>query len=302
VLEFIKQHWRKLVVAVATAGLLGVGVTAASAAFDPGTGAHYYGRWDVCVNNSTGVLRQIPATTGGKPTACKSGEKKAYFNTAGSPLGTGAQGPKGDAGPKGDTGSAGAPGPKGDAGAPGAPGAKGDPGTPGANGTNGTNGQDGADGKDGVFVQDAATLAAPKKIVNIGGPINTNNTDLGVKLTLPAGKYLLTVDGAFMAAADSSAPTVSVWPQLSLWIDKSKDGAFQWQQGEGDISPNALMPNQKDRHIWVHGSSVVELTEELNVGLLAFGYTSTQGSERSNEIDVIRATLTATPISEPSTE
>lgn len=170
------------------------------------------------------------------------------------------QGPKGDKGDKGDDGEAGAP------------------------------------GKDGVFTLQASSLAAPKPVEHIGGPINDNATNLGVDLTLPAGSYVVTVDGAFSSDAAAADPSVDVWPQLSLWLDRNGDGAFRWQDGEGDISPNALMPTKADRHIWVHGTTVVTLDTETKVGLLGFGYTSTQGSERSGEIDVVRATLTATPL------
>lgn len=143
---------------------------------------------------------------------------------------------------------------------------------------------------------EAASLAAPTAIASIGGPINTNNTDLDTGLTLQPGRYLISVDGQFESDTPASEPAVDVYPQLSLWLDKSGDGAFQWQQGEGDISPNALMPDAANRHITVSGSSVIELTAETYVGLLAFGYDSNQGTARSGEIDVTSATITATPL------
>lgn len=141
-----------------------------------------------------------------------------------------------------------------------------------------------------------ATLEAPVTITDIGGPINDNNTDTGVSLTLPAGEYLVTVDGAFMSGAAASDPDVEIHPQLSLWLDHDGDGGFMWQNGEGDISPNALMPTAADRHISVSGSTVVSLAKETDIGLLAFGYAEDQSSKRSGEIDVIAATLTATPL------
>lgn len=179
------------------------------------------------------------------------------------------------------------PGPAGPAGADGAVGPVGPAGPQGPVGT---------PGADAVIAPHMAMLTAPKTIANVGGPINTNNTNLDTGFTLPAGKYLITVDGAFMSAVASSTPDVDVYPQLSLWLDKSGDGAFQWQEGEGDISPNALMPDAADRHISTSGRTIVTLDAETNVGLFGFGYTATRGSERSGEIDVVSAMLTATPL------
>lgn len=150
-----------------------------------------------------------------------------------------------------------------------------------------------SEGLAGVSVD---TLGAPLAITAIGGPINDNNTDLETGLTLPAGRYLVTVDGAFESAT-SVADAIDVYPQLSLWIDRNGDDAFKWQDGEGDISPNALMPDAANRHISVSGSTIIELDDETYVGLLAFGYASDQSSARSGEIDVKAATITATPLS-----
>lgn len=148
---------------------------------------------------------------------------------------------------------------------------------------------------DGISGLEAASLDAPVTIADIGGSINDRNTDLETGLTLPAGRYLVTVDGSF--ESDTAATTAAdVYPQLSLWIDRSGDGDFQWQSDEGDISPNALMPTAAKRHIAVSGSTVIELTEATYVGLLGFGYDSAQGTARSGEIDVTSATITATPL------
>lgn len=150
---------------------------------------------------------------------------------------------------------------------------------------------------DGVAGLEAAALGTPTTITKIGGSINANNTDLETGFTLPAGRYLISVDGAFESATAAADPTVDVYPQLSLWLDRSGDGAFQFAAGEGDISPNALMPDAANRHIAVSGSSIIELDAETYVGLLAFGYDSNQGSARSGEIKVKSATITATPLS-----
>jgi hypothetical protein len=141
-----------------------------------------------------------------------------------------------------------------------------------------------------------ATLDGTTAIADIGGPINANSTDLDTGVTLPAGTYLVTVDGSFESDTAAAPDSADVYPQLSLWIDANGDDSFSWQNGEGDISPNALMPTAAKRHISVSGSTVVTLTKSTYVGLRAFGYDSNQGSARSGEIDVIDATITATPL------
>jgi hypothetical protein len=165
----------------------------------------------------------------------------------------------------------------------------------GPQGPKGDQGEQGEQGPAGDLGLVHDELAAPVAIEKIGGPINDNATKLGTGVTLAAGTYLVTVDGAFMSDAPAADPAVNVWPQLSLWIDKNDDGAFRWQE-EGSISPNALMPAIKDRHISTSGSTVITLDKETDVNLLAFGYAADQGSARSGEIDVVNATITATPI------
>ncbi|TQK71691.1 hypothetical protein [Nocardioides sp. SLBN-35] len=149
----------------------------------------------------------------------------------------------------------------------------------------------------GVNGLEAATLAAPVTVAHIGGPINDNNTNLNTSLTLPAGTYLVTVDGSFERSASPDNPAVDVFPQLSLWLDKNGDNAFKWQDGEGDISPNTLLPTVTGRHRSVSGTTVITLTAPTKVGLLAFGYDSAQGTEGSGDIKVTAATITATPLS-----
>lgn len=149
----------------------------------------------------------------------------------------------------------------------------------------------------GVNGTEVATLGNDVVIAKIGGPINDNNTNLNTALTLPAGTYLVTVDGAFESSVDASDASVDVFPQLSLWLDKNGDNAFRWQDGEGDISPNTLMPTVKNRHRSVSGTTVITLTAPTKVGLLAFGYDENQGTARSGEIKVTAATITATPLS-----
>ena len=177
-------------------------------------------------------------------------------------------------------------------GSPGAAGAKGDTGAAGSKGDKGDK------GPAGILGSLADSLAAPMAIAKIGGPINANNTDLHTGLTLPAGTYIVTVDAAFESSQAGDA-AVEVYPQVSLWIDRDDNGAFTWQTGEGDISPNAIMPRAANRHISASGLTHVTLTEETYVGLVAHGYTSTQGSERSGQINVVRAVIGALPVATP---
>jgi hypothetical protein len=254
---------------------------------------------------SQSLRNRLNTTVSGSPGA--PGQQGAKGDT-GARGPAGADGATGPQGLKGDKGEPGANGTNGADGAPGTPGAKGEPGAKGADGTNGTNGVDGAkgekgdpgadgkDGKDGVVRPVSDSLAAPMAITNIGGPINDRYTDLGTGVTLPAGTYIVTVDAAF-ESAQAGDPAVEVYPQVSLWIDRDHDGLFDWKKNEGDISPNAIMPVANNRHISASGVTQVTLIEETFVGLVAHGYTSTQGSERSGEIDVVRAVVGALPVS-----
>jgi len=211
----------------------------------------------------------------------------------------GQQGPKGDTGSKGEagangeTGPAGPQGENGAAGAQGVPGAQGPAGPAGATGDTGPAGPVGPvgpAGPAGIIAPASAALTAPKVITTIGGPINDGYTDLVTNVALAAGTYLVTIDAAFDSAVDAADPSVEVYPQVSLWIDRDGDNDFTWQD-EGDISPNAVMPVAKNRHVSSSGITQITLTEPTEIGLVAHGYTSTQGSERSGEINVVRAVL-----------
>ena len=261
------------VAAAATVVAIGGFVTTASAAQQDQNGFTQYATVHVCWDSSKGTIRRVLSTSD-----CRTGERKVKWFSAGTPNGVGDRGPAGPRGPAGDDGD------------------DGEDGEDGQDGTDGKDGSDGEDGQDGVFNLQAEALGSDVAIANIGGAINERNTNLGVGFDLAPGKYLISVNGAFESTSNASDPAVDVWPQLSLWIDRNHDGAFQWQASEGDISPNSLMPTVKDRHRSVSGTSVIEVDEETHVGLLAFGYTSTQGSERSGEIKVVDATITATPI------
>ena len=165
----------------------------------------------------------------------------------------------------------------------------------GTQGPAGPAGPAGADGADAAVNVTTARLTDSTPIDKIGGPINDNNTNLETGFTLQPGTYVVTVSGAF--ENNTAATTdVNVYPQISLWLDKNKDGAFRWQDGEGDISPNARMSLTQGRHVSVSGTTVITLDAETPVGLLAHGYAEDTSDKRSGEIDVIDAVLTATKI------
>lgn len=149
-------------------------------------------------------------------------------------------------------------------------------------------------------------LSAPI-LINIGNSINTNNTNLNVGFDLPAGTYEVTVEGEFIiplapdttiaqCGAGVAVPDgVDIWPQLSLWIDVNANGTFEWQAGEGDISPNAQMPDCTDRHISVSGTTILTLTTGTYVGLLGHGYAAPAGVY-NGIITARNARLIATPV------
>ncbi len=172
--------------------------------------------------------------------------------------------------------------------------ATGEKGDKGDKGDAGEQGPAGPAGQVEIFHQ---AMAAGTKIANVGGSINTNNTNLNTQLTLAPGTYLVTVDGSFFADEAELGGDAVIYPQISLWIDKNGDNEFRWQDGEGDISPNAVLPKTAERHIAVSGNTVITLTEETKVGLLAFAYTSTQNDEGAGKITVDKALITATKIS-----
>ncbi|WP_110206677.1 collagen-like triple helix repeat-containing protein [Nocardioides daejeonensis] len=164
----------------------------------------------------------------------------------------------------------------------------------GDKGDKGDAGEQGPAGPAGQVEIVTAKLDGAKLINAIGGSINANYTDLETGIELEAGTYLVTVDGSFFnKAGDLGA---DVYPQISVWVENNDVAGFQWQT-DGDISPNALLPQVKDRHIAVSGNTVITLSKKTRVGLIAHGYTSTQGAEGSGNIEVDKALITATKIS-----
>lgn len=194
----------------------------------------------------------------------------------------GPQGPQGDAGETGATGTrgeTGPQGPKGDAGATGIQGPKGDTGPAGADAT--------------IAFSSAENNSAIADVKQGGSILNGGGTDAGVSLTLDKGTYLVTVDGSFIRQQDSTDPDAQVWPQLSIWVDQNHDSVFN-SFDEGDISPNGLIPNIKDRHIQVDGTSVIKVAEEGTVvSVVAIAYAGVPGYSYGGDVELTRSELTA---------
>jgi hypothetical protein len=242
-----------------------------------------------------------PSVFGGAPLRGEVGEKGEKGDTgtqgpAGEDGADGAPGADGSAGPAGAIGPA---GPQGDAGSTGPAGAVGPVGPTGPIGPQGLQGQKGdagAQGPAGVVAPVSADFPVTS-IASIGGPINERQTPLGMVEGLAPGTYIVTVDAAFESDTASTDAGLEVYPQVSLFLDKDGDGRLDYSPDpaldEGIISPNAIMPNAANRHISASGVAMVQLTGAQKIGLVAFGYTSTQGNERSGDIDVVRAVVGA---------
>lgn len=143
----------------------------------------------------------------------------------------------------------------------------------------------------------ADAITAPVVIDKIGGPIATNGTKLSaVDLVLPAGTYIVQVSGQIDRTTAAATPGKQTQPQLSLWLDKDNDDAFEWQTGEGSISPNGTIPDTKDRSVTVNGQTVVTLDAPTHVKLLAFGYNADTSAAGAGELTVGAAMVSATPI------
>jgi hypothetical protein len=143
----------------------------------------------------------------------------------------------------------------------------------------------------------ADAITAPVVITNVGGPIATNGTKLSaVDLVLPAGTYLVQVSGQVDRTTAAATPGKATQPQLSLWFDTNNDDVFQWQTGEGSISPNGTIPDTKDRSVTVNGQTMKTLTQPTHVKLIAFGYNADTSAAGGGELTVGAALVTATPV------
>lgn len=143
-----------------------------------------------------------------------------------------------------------------------------------------------------------AQLTEPKLIANIGGPINTQGTHLGLGLQLPFGTYLVTVSGQINRVTAAASPGKQTQPQLSLWLDRNRDGEFTWKT-EGDISPNGTIPDLADRSVTVSGQTILTINQStpLDVDLIAHGYNNDASGAGSGELAVGSAVISAIPIS-----
>lgn len=141
-----------------------------------------------------------------------------------------------------------------------------------------------------------ADTANPQEIGLIGGPIKTNGTKLSLDMTVPAGKYLVTVSGQIDRHQDAAKPGRATQPQLSLWRDKNNNGEFEWQDGEGSISPNCTIPDTTGRSCTVSGSTVITTTVAEHWKFVAFGYNGDGSDAGSNELAVSNATLILVPM------
>lgn len=141
-----------------------------------------------------------------------------------------------------------------------------------------------------------AASADPQEIGAIGGPIAANGTQLSPDLVVPPGKYLVTVSGQIDRTVAASDPGKATQPQISLWFDNDNDGVFEWQDGEGSISPNGTIPDAKNRSVTVSGTTVVTITEETHAKLIGFGYAVDGSGAGSNELTVANATLVLMPL------
>lgn len=141
-----------------------------------------------------------------------------------------------------------------------------------------------------------ADAANPQEIGLVGGPIKTNGTKLSLDLVAPAGKYMVTVSGQIDRHQDAAKPGRATQPQLSLWIDSNNNGEFEWQDGEGSISPNCTIPDTAGRSCTVSGTTVLTFTEAKHLKFVAFGYNGDGSDAGSNELAVSNATLILVPM------
>lgn len=142
-----------------------------------------------------------------------------------------------------------------------------------------------------------AATTEDKVIAKVGGPITTNGTVLpGIDLTGFSGDFLAIVSGQVDRTAAAATPGLQVQPQLSLWRDCDNDDVFEWQTGEGVMSPNATIPDAKDRSVTVTGVVKFRVYKACHTKVIAMAYDAVQGSESSGQLSVAKgATVTLIP-------
>lgn len=143
---------------------------------------------------------------------------------------------------------------------------------------------------------------SPVVISKIGGPITANGTKVpGVDLSGFSGKFLVQIYGQANRTVSATVDE-GTQVQLSLWLDRDNDGVFEWKtvadggNNEGDISPVAGIPTQKDRSVTLYGQSIVQLNKTLHTKLVAFGYNNTTSDGSSGQITMGATTVVLTPI------
>jgi hypothetical protein len=144
----------------------------------------------------------------------------------------------------------------------------------------------------------AANSIPGQTILKISGPIATNGTVVqGIDLSGFSGNFIATISGQIDRIEASGNPGKAVQPQLSLWKDCDNDGVFEWQTGEGGMSPNATIPDQKNRSVTVNGTQMIRVYKACHTKLVAFGYAS-DGSPYAGapELQLAWASLTLIPI------
>jgi len=142
-----------------------------------------------------------------------------------------------------------------------------------------------------------AMTTTDQVITLVGGPIATNGTVLaGIDLTGFSGDFQAIVSGQIDRATTATTPDLQVQPQLSLWRDCDNDGVFEWQTGEGVMSPNATIPDQKDRSVTVTGIAKFRVNKACHTKVIAFAYDKIQGSSSSGQLVVAKGvTVTLIP-------
>jgi hypothetical protein len=142
-----------------------------------------------------------------------------------------------------------------------------------------------------------ASSNADVTIAKIGGPITDNGTVVpGIDLTGFSGNFIATISGQVDRTTAASVPGKAVQPQFSLWADCDNDGVFEWKNGEGVTSPNATIPDQKDRSVTINGTAKLRVWKSCHTKLIAFGYASDGSAAGSGELTAAKGvTVTLVP-------
>lgn len=144
----------------------------------------------------------------------------------------------------------------------------------------------------------AVNADANQDIKKLSGPIAANGTTLkGIDLTGFSGTFIATISGQVDRHTVAGNPGLQVQPQLSLWRDCDNDGVFEWQDGEGGMSPNATIPDAKNRSVTINGTQVYSVYKACHTKLIAHAY-SADGSPYKGDPEMVVgwATLTLVPI------